>query len=149
MRFPKDKVERDMKRLVELEQRHKEIRTIRPSAPNLAAKIDRLRKKLKLPLMGDVPYGHQRTNTERALDAERALRHFAEKSGQVDDLKQDPKAPIADLICNLRHYADRRHIPWTDILESAMTNYDAERYCSYCKSPQHGTDECIQKTKSP
>jgi hypothetical protein len=149
VRFPKDKVERDMKRLVELERRHKEIRAIRPSAPNLAAKIDRLRKKLKLPLMGDMPYNHQRTNTERSLDAEAALRLFVEKTGQEEDLKHDPMAPISDLICNLRHYADRLHVPWADVMESAMTNYNAERYCAYCKSPQHGTDECIQKTNSP
>jgi hypothetical protein len=149
MRFPKDKVERDMKRLVELEQRHKEIRTIRPSAPNLAAKIDRLRKKLKLPLRGDRPYNHQRTNTERALDAEAAVLLFAEKTGQAEDFKTDPRAPISDLICNLRHYADRRHIPWTDVMESAMTNYNAERYCDDCKSPEHGSDECMRETKSP
>ena len=149
MRYPKDKVERDQERLLELERRHREIRSIRPSAPNLAAKIDRLRKKLKMEPRGDRPYNHQRTNTERSLDAEAALRLFAEKTGQAEDIKQDPRAPIADLLCDLRHYADRLHIPWDEVMGTATTNYNAERYCTDCKSSEHGTDECINDTNFP
>ena len=149
MSAPKDKLERDMKRLIELEERHKKVRAKRPGAPKLAAQIDRLRKKLKLPAVGDRPYNHQRTNTERSLEAEAALRLFAERTGQPEDLEQDPRAPIADLICNLRHFADRHDVRWEAVMESAKTNYDAERYCGYCKSREHGTDECLKGPDSP
>lgn len=64
-----------------------------------------------------------RTNEDRAESAFRALQKF----NQVTDIEdEEPETQIADLLCNLQHYADEQGVDFQACLDRGNRNYEAE-----------------------
>ena len=66
------------------------------------------------------------TNSDRATWAHAALCAFAEQTGQRNDLLHDPVSVLADLLCDLRHWADVDALDWTTAGARAEMHYTAE-----------------------
>lgn len=69
------------------------------------------------------------TNKDRAYWAERAIREFSHVTGLAGsgDAEYDPTIPVADLLCDLRHYCDERGIDFDLCLTRANGNYKEEK----------------------
>lgn len=75
------------------------------------------------------------TNADRAEWGKVALRAFSAETGvHTEDLETQ----LSDLICDLRHFADRGKINWEDVLRRADGHYGEEVneeklfYCHKC-----------------
>lgn len=64
------------------------------------------------------------TNRERALLAEQALLEFMRHSGFTP--ADSPLTCLADLLADLRHYADMLGLRWQDVLDGSELHYMAE-----------------------
>ena len=83
-------------------------------ARNIDKETKMAKKKLVLPADPDGQ------NAERAEWAEMAIEQFENTTGT------DREDALADLLCDLRHWADRNGLDWDAELNVAMGRYDEE-----------------------
>lgn len=77
-------------------------------------------------------------NIKRAEWAEKALRVFSKETGVNPDGDGYDLA-IADLICDLRHLADRQKVSFKEIMKGVAMHYEAEirhEDCEECARPE-------------
>jgi hypothetical protein len=67
-----------------------------------------------------LPPDPESMNNDRAEWAEKAIDKF------IDVTRTDTEDALSDLLCNLRHWADRNGQDWTQALDRAMRNYAEE-----------------------
>jgi len=66
------------------------------------------------------------TNEERAAWAAHALLQYAIGKEGREEPYDETEAILSDLLCDLRHYADRHSIDFKTCLDRAEMHYDAE-----------------------
>ena len=66
------------------------------------------------------------TNEQRAGWAAHGVLQYATGKEGGEELYEDPETVLTDLLCDLRHYADRESIDFKTCLDRAETHYDAE-----------------------
>jgi hypothetical protein len=66
------------------------------------------------------------TNERRAAWAAQTLLQYAISKEGGEELYDDPETVLTDLLCDLRHYADRESIDFKTCLDRAEMHYDAE-----------------------
>jgi hypothetical protein len=69
------------------------------------------------------------TNEDRAEWAAEAVKAFARRTGQdkSGDLKHEPELVLADLLCDLMHYADRDRLNFYLALQNGQSNFREEK----------------------
>lgn len=77
---------------------------------------------MKKPDTDTLPPDPDDMNDQRAEWAEIALRAFMAQT------RCDIEEALQDLLCDLRHWADRAGQDWDQALEGAMSGYDEETY---------------------
>ncbi|HEY5211714.1 MAG TPA: hypothetical protein VIJ38_01685 [Acidobacteriaceae bacterium] len=65
------------------------------------------------------------TNEQRAMWADSAIEKFKEETGQVHSGDANEEV-LADLICDLIHWADHIGVDFEAAFETATMNYEAE-----------------------
>ena len=65
-------------------------------------------------------------NTARASSAQHGLIAFAEVTGQNLNNPEDGADTVADLVCNLAHYCDRKGLQLSAILQRSVNHYHEE-----------------------
>lgn len=66
------------------------------------------------------------TNEQRAGWAAHSILQYATGKEGGGELYDDPATVLTDLLCDLRHYADRESIAFKTCLDRAETHYDEE-----------------------
>jgi hypothetical protein len=77
-----------------------------------------------MPRQPKLPPDPEGLNEDRADWADQALEAFGQASG--GDYLEDPRSNLVDLLCDLRHWADRNDIDFSAALRMSEVHYHEE-----------------------
>ena len=77
-------------------------------------------------MVPDLPPDPSGKNDERASWADCALDEFCNFTKGGLDTKENCAESLTDLLCNLRHWADRKGVDWEACATTAMRHYSEE-----------------------
>lgn len=65
-------------------------------------------------------------NAERAIFGELAIVAFASRTGQAEDVAEDPETVLGDLLADLMHFCDAKDVDFEEALRRGRNHHDEE-----------------------